>query len=235
MPNVFISHAHGDAEFAAQVGEGLSSRGIAVWLDEDHVEPGAEWATAVEKAIRESRNVLFVLSQKTSQSSWLRTEAAIALAQGGKRVIPIYSSKDAEIPFMLRPFKGLDLSEPAAFESGMARLADLVREDAPETGDRGEASDQARARMAMAKRSLLEVEVARYEADDVERNRAVARGLSIFGGLVAMSTVVVVIASATAQQALLPLVALGGGVAGFALGRMLGRFRRTAKEIEGRE
>ena len=233
MPDVFISHARDDAEFAARIGEGLSSRGLAVWLDEEDVEPGAQWANAVDKAIGESRNVLFLLSDKTNKSGWLRMEAAIALSQRGKRLIPVYCSKDAEVPFMLRPFKGMDLSEPATVEAGIERLADLLRLDAPESEEQTEVADSVRERMAMAERLVLEREKALYEAHARATTRMMSVRLSIVAAFIGVSALVVGIVYGTYPQAILPVVAMGSAAAGFAVRSMLGRIRRTAERIEG--
>ena len=86
MPNVFISHGREDAEFATRLCASLKMQGLEAWTDENDLEPGIKWANAIEEAISNSKNVLFVLSDKTKRSGWLQAEAAMALAQGGNCV-----------------------------------------------------------------------------------------------------------------------------------------------------
>ena len=106
----YSSVTQADAELARRVRAHLTDRGISVWTNEEDLEPDTQLVRAVDEAISRSRNVVFLLSDNANSSHFLRTEAAIAVAKGGKRLIPIRCSKWAEVPFVLRSFAAMDLS-----------------------------------------------------------------------------------------------------------------------------
>ena len=129
MAKVFISHTQADTEFVTRLARDLHDRGLEVWSADQHLEPGDDWAKVIEEAILGVNNVLVVLSKNTANSEWVPAEAAIALSQGGKRIVPIYSTKDTFVPFMLRAIQGLDLSDPQGYPNAIDKLADLLRKE----------------------------------------------------------------------------------------------------------
>lgn len=129
MIDVFISHSSADIEFVQRLSEQLRQNGLTIWSHEESVKLGEDWSNIVDKAIDESRNILVVLSKNTDNNSWVWAEAALAVTKRSKRVIPVYSSKDLEIPFVLQTIKGIDLSDPAEFSVEADRLANLLGED----------------------------------------------------------------------------------------------------------
>ena len=87
MPNVFISYAHEDDEFATKLALDLHERGLTVWQPDQHLRVGEHWAKAIEEAIHDADNILIVLSRNSSNSEWVRAEVALALSQEEKRVV----------------------------------------------------------------------------------------------------------------------------------------------------
>ena len=126
MNNVFISHTHDDATFVGKLIDDLKKRNIRVWSAQQHVRPGSPWASVIDRGIRSSDNILVVLSDKSASSEWLRAETALALTQSEKRVVPIYATKKADVPFILRSIQGVDLSDPEEYEMSVNRLAEIL-------------------------------------------------------------------------------------------------------------
>ena len=127
MTNIFISHAHDDAEFANSLAHQLAEQGMTVWHPEHHLHVGKHWANAIEEAIRDADNVLVVLSRNSANSEWVHAEMALALSQAGKRVVPVFSTQNAATPFLLRGIQGVDLSNPDTFQTSVDRLVHLLR------------------------------------------------------------------------------------------------------------
>ena len=237
MPNVFISHGREDTEFATRLCASLKSQGLEAWTDENDLEPGIKWANAIEEAISNSNNVLFVLSDKTKRSSWLQAEAAMALAQGGKRVIPIYCTKQAEVPFILRPFKGMDFSDVSLYSEQMGRLTEVLSSDAPDSDVEIEQDASAQEQIVKLQTSLFEQEMAQHE----ELERWKARMFKFRLIFVATTTVIFtlsigIVISALPTEIVTEVITGATGITlGLVLGLALNLFRRIKKGNEGSE
>jgi formylglycine-generating enzyme len=88
---VFISHAHEDAEFAHRLAADLAARGWRVWIAPDSIRPGEKWAEAIDRGLDESSIFILVLTPAAVTSGWVKTETygAIELAHRGEmRFIP---------------------------------------------------------------------------------------------------------------------------------------------------
>ena len=191
MLDVFISHARADAEFARRMRAHLTGCGISVWTDEEDLEPGTQLVKAVDEAIGRSRNVVFLLSDNANSSHFLRTEAAIAVAKGGKRLIPIRCSKRAEVPFILRSFAALDLSNASNQRAHLDRLADLLRSDLPDTESEIRHGNAIREHVLRVEAEQLSAEKARHEKHSRQANRILRSRLAGVAALAATCTAAV--------------------------------------------
>ena len=92
---VFISHAHGDAEFAHRLASDLQRNGWRVWIAPDSIRPGEKWAEAINRGLEESSVFVVALTPAAVASNWVKIETnlAIELAQGGEaRFFPLLVS-----------------------------------------------------------------------------------------------------------------------------------------------
>ncbi len=93
--HIFISHSSQDDEFAKELHDALVSFGLTVWVDSQNLRGGNKLAMEIDAAIEGARQVIAVLSPKTINSSWVRTEIQKALEveanrqHEGYRVIPL--------------------------------------------------------------------------------------------------------------------------------------------------
>lgn len=127
MADVFISYSPSELATARRLADILREANLSIWMDEQSLAPGADIASGLEQAIRGSRTVLVVLGKNTDSNSWVRTETAIALSQKDKRVIPILTVRNADIPFMLRHLQAVDLSSHDDFDSRARELAEYLK------------------------------------------------------------------------------------------------------------
>lgn len=80
MPAVFLSYAHADAEKALRLYSDLTRAGVDVWLDQESLLPGQPWKPAIEKAIRDTRYFVALLSATSvSRRGYVQKELIIAL------------------------------------------------------------------------------------------------------------------------------------------------------------
>ena len=80
---VFLSHARKDDDLARKLGERLARSGFTVWISEDQVLPGENWAKKIGKALDDSDLMVILLTPKSLESDWLRQNIEFAL--GSKR------------------------------------------------------------------------------------------------------------------------------------------------------
>jgi len=104
--DVFFSHNGKDKPAVRELKLLLSANGLAVWLDEDELQPGLPWQQLLESGIKTSRSIA-VLVGKDGLGPWEDEEiqAALVLAVRDKRpVIPVlllHASAKPELPMFL--------------------------------------------------------------------------------------------------------------------------------------
>ena len=89
---VFISHAHQDAEIAHRLAHDLQKRGLKVWIVPESIRPGEKWVEAINRGLSESGVFTVILTPAAVKSSWVtaETNTAISLEHRGKlRFLPL--------------------------------------------------------------------------------------------------------------------------------------------------
>ena len=105
---VFISHSSKDTSVARQLARRLSEAGLKVWLPEDEILPGDNWAKNVGQALEESEFMVVLVTPHAFESEWLKEEIQYALTaeQYNGRLIPVFlgsqSETSSDIPWILR-------------------------------------------------------------------------------------------------------------------------------------
>ena len=119
---VFISHAHGDAEFAHRLASDLQRNGWRVWIAPDSIRPGEKWAEAINRGLEESSVFVVALTPAAVASNWVKIETnlAIELAQGGEaRFFPLLVS-ECRPPVLWTAFQRIIFS--GRYPAGLADL-----------------------------------------------------------------------------------------------------------------
>ncbi len=124
MTDIFISYAHDDAAFAAQLKEGIEAGGFSTWMDTASMSGGECWTEEIESNIQASASVVVVVSPASNESVWVRREVLYA-QQLGKRVVPVLAV-DVPLPALLIDLHALALHEN--FEAGLNRLHNALHE-----------------------------------------------------------------------------------------------------------
>ena len=119
---VFISHAHQDAEFAHRLAGDLKSNGWRVWIAPDSIRLGEKWVEAIERGLGESGIFAAVLTPAMIKSSWARSETDIAIAlekEGKLRLIPL-DVEPCDVPLMLKSYQ--HISFLGDYQTGLNKL-----------------------------------------------------------------------------------------------------------------
>lgn len=111
---IFISHSLGaDRQWVRELAESLKAHGTEVWVDQLDFKPGDSLTQAIEKGLRESDTVIFIVTPESVRSKWFLFELGAAIGMG-KRAIPImaHDVPDADVPFPLRARVALPKEAP---------------------------------------------------------------------------------------------------------------------------
>ncbi|GKX48654.1 hypothetical protein Pcaca03_35420 [Pectobacterium carotovorum subsp. carotovorum] len=104
----------------------MTHHGVDIDFVMSDMTTGSNLKSSINDAIANSDAVLFIISKNTEKSEWMSQEISLAIYNktNGKniRLIPLRVDKNAEIPFFLKSYSYLDLSNNADFESAMSRL-----------------------------------------------------------------------------------------------------------------
>ena len=124
---VFLSHARKDATLAYELATRLTRRGYSVWLPEDQIEPGDNWAKKIGKALEDSDFMVILLTPSALDSDSLRQdiEFAIMSRKYEGRLFSVFVGPTAmagkDVPWIL-------LKLPHRQVASAADFADVVRE-----------------------------------------------------------------------------------------------------------
>ena len=135
MPDVFISYARPDAEFADAAAQRLRAEGYEVWRD-DELPAHRPYGEVLEERLRSSKAVIVLWSAQAIKSQWVRAEADLArtmetLVQG--------SLDGSALPLPFNQIHCADLRDwPAGrdtpgWDKLLASVAELVRSGAAST------------------------------------------------------------------------------------------------------
>src|SRR5262249_48963995 len=87
-PDVFISYAHTDADYAGRLVDQLTRAGIAVWRDREHLRTGDRWRQAITDTIRRSKAFIVLMTPAAEESGGVGDEVELA-ASLGKPILPL--------------------------------------------------------------------------------------------------------------------------------------------------
>lgn len=121
---IFLSYSRDDGDsYALRLAEDLSRNNAIVWLDKRSIFPGTTFDDAIEEGLKSSDFVLFVATEKSTQSPFCKNELHYA-QQEKKTVIPVLFHKNCRLPLILQRTQFIDFSNDyeKAFLSLLERL-----------------------------------------------------------------------------------------------------------------
>ncbi|MEJ2554733.1 MAG: SUMF1/EgtB/PvdO family nonheme iron enzyme [Anaerolineae bacterium] len=124
---VFISHAHKDADFAHRLAADLKRLGVRIWIAPESIRPGEGWVKAIERGMRESNHVVIVLTPAALDSKWVEKETEVAIAQereGRLQIFPL-DVKPCRTPLLLSSYQMISFRRN--YDAGLGQLAGILR------------------------------------------------------------------------------------------------------------
>jgi hypothetical protein len=126
---VFLCHSSSDKPTVREIYQKLSiEKWIDVWLDEEKLLPGQDWAFEIEKALDDSDAIIVMLSTgSVSKDGYVQREMravleiALEKPEGTIFIVPVRLD-DCERPRRLRPIQGVDYFPPERREAAYTKL-----------------------------------------------------------------------------------------------------------------
>jgi len=135
---VFLCHASDDKPKVRELYKRLTSDGIDVWLDEEKLLPGQEWAKEIPEAVRKSDIIIVCLSEKSiSKDGYVQKEITHALdiadekPEGTIYIIPL-RLEECNVPGRLRRWQWADMFIDGTYE----RLLRSINKRVDEIGEK---------------------------------------------------------------------------------------------------
>ena len=88
----FLSYSRSDERFALRLAKDLRAQGIAMWVDQLDIRPSEHWDRAIERAVRDCRGMVVILSPRSVESDNVADEISYAI-DSGKSVLPVMIEK----------------------------------------------------------------------------------------------------------------------------------------------
>ena len=121
--DVFISCSQKDETSAHELADALKSMGVSTWMDAG--KPGIKWANQLEKALKESKVFLFLLSPDFLTSKVTNFELGVALSR-------VAIAPDTRIiPLVIKPLNKKSLPSPLR-ELGVIDVKNISSDQAAE-------------------------------------------------------------------------------------------------------
>jgi CRP-like cAMP-binding protein len=118
-PNVFLSYARADAEFATRLANDLTRQKIDVWLDIYRIDPGKSWGRQIGEALDSCQVMLLVLSPNSVDSENVEDEWNYYLDQKKPVVTVLY--QPCKIPYRLSKLQYVSFHE-TDYDLSLARV-----------------------------------------------------------------------------------------------------------------
>lgn len=132
---IFLLHARHDQETVRNLYERLVAEGANVWLDQEKLLPGQDWAYEIHKAIHSSDIVIACLSEEFNKQGGYRheelriaLEKASSLQPGTVFIVPARLD-ECDLPASLCRWQRVDLFE----DDGYKKLVNTLKRQVTHT------------------------------------------------------------------------------------------------------
>ncbi|MBK7895477.1 MAG: SUMF1/EgtB/PvdO family nonheme iron enzyme [Anaerolineaceae bacterium] len=123
---IFISHAHQDAELAQRLATDLRANGWQTWIAPESIQPGEQWVEAINRGLDESGIFLVLLTPDAVSSKWVKRETNIAVTMEHEGEVAFYplDVKPCRPPALWRGYQFISFQNN--YRTDVARLLTVL-------------------------------------------------------------------------------------------------------------
>ena len=126
---IFISHAHQDADFAQKLVADLRANGWQTWMAHDNIRPGEKWVEAINRGLAECGVFVLLLTPDAVASRWVKSEMNVAIGMEHReemRLIPL-NVEPAVTPALWRAYQWVAFI--GDYDAGLTALLSELKSD----------------------------------------------------------------------------------------------------------
>jgi hypothetical protein len=132
----FLSYSRSDEEFALKLAGDLRAGGVSMWVDQLDIRPSQHWDRAIERAVRDCRGILVVLSPRSVASDNVADEISFAI-DSGKSVLPVMIER-CTLPLRITRMQVVDATR--SYEDALRQCLAELRDGKAASGPQSEPS-----------------------------------------------------------------------------------------------
>lgn len=118
----FLSYSRADGTFALRFATDLRARGIAMWVDQIDIRPSEHWDRAIERAVRECRGIVVIISPRSIASDNVADEISFAI-DSGKSVLPVMIER-CTLPLRITRMQMIDAT--GSYERALEQCFEVI-------------------------------------------------------------------------------------------------------------
>ncbi|HZU52080.1 MAG TPA: toll/interleukin-1 receptor domain-containing protein [Sphingomicrobium sp.] len=133
----FLSYSRADQDFALRFARDLRANGVAIWVDQLDIRPSEHWDRAIERAVRDCRGLVVIVSPRSAASDNVADEISFAIDHR-KSVLPVMIER-CTLPLRIARMQVIDAT--VDYTRALQQCVEVISSGAvSSTGDEGSAS-----------------------------------------------------------------------------------------------
>lgn len=122
----FLSYSRSDERFALRFAQDLRANAVPVWVDQLDIRPSEHWDRAIERAVRDCRGLVVILSPRSVASDNVADEISFAVDRR-KPVLPVVIER-CDLPLRITRMHVIDATDN--YDRALRQcLAEMKRQD----------------------------------------------------------------------------------------------------------
>lgn len=130
MPDIFISHAASESNFANFLKRHMEAEGHSAYVAALDIKPGEKWKPVILENLKNSQWVICLASRSACASPWVMQEMGVAIGANKKLVPIVWDQSPADLPAWMHEYQAVELGhDEATAKAAIGRIATQIKAD----------------------------------------------------------------------------------------------------------